>query len=734
MNVLDRPLFRQAGGPAQPMPQDMMPPQGMLPQGMPQDPAMAQDPMAAIQGLEQQAAGQMKQVGQQYAMETMAKLDAASDPKQVIDALRGNDRPLEERYAELAQYVGQEDAAATPESVLAFVQPTIMLTEEGAMDTGIGQLIQSMTGETDMAGDMGQGVGSLMMAGAQEAPAPANFRQGGPVQKFQEGGAANRAGNIRTAYEQLLPLYQDILGRTDEDKRMSKAQSYFDLAGAGLALAGGVDPRTGQSMAGAPLASQIARAAAPLPAQFGARAAAQRDADRQIQGVALQGALSQQQADEGFMRELMLAQAKQTQKSPEFKQLLSADGTSLGEFNVNNATELQALRRLQAEYPGSRMFNMAAPDTSATKPDYMQVLGTDGTLLGQFNVNNPTEATAMDELLATTQGAMAYKPATAPRPDEVDPDLRVLFDRTTGQRQVVDIKTAEGKQALKDANTSNVEAGATVVEVGNLSSIQEQEGSAYFDPKTKSLLTSFDGGRTYLKDGKVGPMPENAFLTSSERTYDIYSSESTKARAQAELDDMNMTNLMGTLRTGTADDPKPVSAQDAALVRNATEAALKGTGPAASFAAFMDNILSVSPVDIPGLKFEETQSNRQFLRGLVTLGRSALVVNPRFPVAEMERVQVLFPEPDAFFREPKTEANKLVELKKLALAQKQRNLEEMAAGIPNSTLLQQVQSNNFELDRLLSLLTGVNTTPRAPSQDRVDSMRSTLIRQSQPGN
>jgi hypothetical protein len=124
------------------------------------------------------------------------------------------------------------------------------------------------------------------------------------------GGGVNRAENIRTAYEQLLPLYQDILGQREEDRNMSKAQSYFDLAGAGLALAGGVDPRTGQSMAGAPLASQIARAAAPLPAQFGARAAAQRDAERQIQGVALQGAMSQQQAEEGFRRELELAQAK----------------------------------------------------------------------------------------------------------------------------------------------------------------------------------------------------------------------------------------------------------------------------------------------------------------------------------------------------------------------------------------------------------------------------------------
>jgi hypothetical protein len=45
MNVYKRPLFRQAGGPAQPMPQDMMmPPQGapMPSQGAPMPPEAQQ--------------------------------------------------------------------------------------------------------------------------------------------------------------------------------------------------------------------------------------------------------------------------------------------------------------------------------------------------------------------------------------------------------------------------------------------------------------------------------------------------------------------------------------------------------------------------------------------------------------------------------------------------------------------------------------------------------------------
>ena len=57
------------------------------------------------------------------------------------------------------------------------VQPVIMMTEEEPMNSGIGNLMQQITGEVDMMTesgqptDMGQGVGSLMMAGAPEAPA-----------------------------------------------------------------------------------------------------------------------------------------------------------------------------------------------------------------------------------------------------------------------------------------------------------------------------------------------------------------------------------------------------------------------------------------------------------------------------------------------------------------------------------------------------------------------------------
>ena len=65
---------------------------------------------------------------------------------------------------------------------------------------------------------------------------------------------------------------------------------------------------------------------------------------------------------------------------------------------------------------------------------------------------------------------------------------------------------------------------------------------------------------------------------------------------------------------------------------------------------------------------------------------------------------VLFPDPDAFFRDPETEANKFIELKRLALTQKMANNEALNEGIQDDKTRQSVLSNNFEIDRLLGML------------------------------
>jgi hypothetical protein len=323
---------------------------------------MPDETMMAVDQAE--AAG--AQIGQQYLEGTMQSLDQAESPKEVIDAIRGNEQPLEARYQELAGFVGEADARQTPETVLALVQPTIMMTEEGAMGTGIAQLMQQMVGDVDMGGtDMGQGVGSLMMAGASEAPAPQNFNQGGAVAYLKNGsddsGTAPlnaRLAGINTLmesfgslakppsaetvagyYQSLLPMYQKILGEDEEAKRASRAGTFFDIAQAGLNLAAGVDPRTGQSVAGQPFASQLAAAASQLPAQISARDTERRTAERVVKATALETAMQQAQGEQNFRQAIGTTLAKDlfgTQKAYSPFTLYRPDGSDFATVDKND--------------------------------------------------------------------------------------------------------------------------------------------------------------------------------------------------------------------------------------------------------------------------------------------------------------------------------------------------------------------------------------------------------------
>jgi len=394
----------------EPMPADMMPPPSApMPAGMgaappPPDMGMAME-QAGAEGMAEGAA-----IGDQYMAETLMGIDEAQDVESLINGLRGNQMPLQARYAELAEFVGPEDAQATPESVLALTQPGIMMTEQGATNSGIGQLMQGMVDDVAMTTDtgptpMGQGVGELMMSGAQEAPVPQNFRYGGavgmhqgtPVQKFQSGAGVmpilseprpdksfgdylpdwdwipiegdreeydrimaehiaatgvdptnriatapqtpyptyepekadimlppaaqisldpRRIGpnialatdelrklglynkfdpeatklNIRAQRDKLLPLMEETYD-TEAVVQNARSSFLFDIAKAGLAFASGVDPTTGQNIAGKPLLAQAAMVAQPVAtsAQKNSKAIAQ--AKRLPKIAALQSAM-----------------------------------------------------------------------------------------------------------------------------------------------------------------------------------------------------------------------------------------------------------------------------------------------------------------------------------------------------------------------------------------------------------------------------------------------------------
>ena len=271
----------------------------------PMDPAMmappAPDPSQELMATEQRADAGGEGIGALFADQVATALESAEEPKEVIDAIRGNDVPLESRYQELADYVGEEDALATPPSVLTMVQPTIMMTEEGAVNSGIGDLMQNITEGVEMetaegvATPMAEGVGSLMMG--VEQPLTQNFRQGGPVvQRFNEGGEGIsnldflKVPTVKELYPTYLPMYQEALG-TGQSPEQAKSQILFNIAQMGLGLAGGVSPE-GVPLTGSP-AQKLAQLTASLPKTVQQIAAQAREGERAAKVAALQAATAE---------------------------------------------------------------------------------------------------------------------------------------------------------------------------------------------------------------------------------------------------------------------------------------------------------------------------------------------------------------------------------------------------------------------------------------------------------
>ena len=163
--VYDRKMFRmQAGGM---MPPEMPPEMAMAP---PMDPAMAMmpppdmamapptDPAMAMMpppDMEQMVDLGMEDVISAEVDRTKQDIDMATSFGDLMNVVWDEGADIEQYRARLADVVGPEDAARTPDSVLTLVQPTLQLAQ---IDQGIGALMQE---ELAGMGGAGEGITSI---------------------------------------------------------------------------------------------------------------------------------------------------------------------------------------------------------------------------------------------------------------------------------------------------------------------------------------------------------------------------------------------------------------------------------------------------------------------------------------------------------------------------------------------------------------------------------------------
>lgn len=393
MNVMQRPLFRASGGEAFPdlsgdgkiTQKDILMGRGVIPRGMEEgglaalmpapeaammeegmvDPAMMQG--GPLNPAEAEFAGDLvsatqegEQMGLGYLAQTMDGIDNASNTEELINSIRGTSQPLEARVQELATFVGEEDAMRTPESVLTMVQPVIMMTDEGAIDTGIGELMQGVMGDTEMSADMGQGVGALMaqgqpapemapqmappppmpaamppmapppqMAQAPMAP-PQQFAAGGPVVYMSTGeDPAKKQLALQAYFDEYLPVYENLIGSSNEDREKDRALA---LAKAGFQFASGRDAK-GQNIAGSGFLANLASAGAGFTDDIGAIDREQRKLAQGTKTLALQSAFSTDQAKRAA--EASLAEKRYDRQTKLLEQQLKNQGKSqIGRYEI----------------------------------------------------------------------------------------------------------------------------------------------------------------------------------------------------------------------------------------------------------------------------------------------------------------------------------------------------------------------------------------------------------------
>ena len=372
MNVYKRPLFMQQGGMARvPVP---TPPAAMRPAAAPQG---AMPPMRPAAAPPARPTGNAAGIASMISDKSKMDIDKAQGPEQIINAFRGNQKPIEARYQELAQYVGPQDATSTPVSVLTMVQPALMMTSKGAADSGIGELMANVAGKVNMESApgqpnrMGQGLGNVMMS--RQAPQPAGMAQGGVVGKFEKGG-----NPLVEMYKEDLPAFQEILAPTQEDRDAAKRQLFFDIAQRGLAMAGGAGG-TGN------VASQLANVFQTLPQTYAAQQESLRAGEREAKKVALQSASGRLQAQREQQAKAAESAAEASRRQGEAYQKFIYDMTL-----ANNKAMLEAREK-------------------GEKFEGVSVVDQNGTQLGVLNTLSPTFESDLAEIKTNNPGAQVIK-------------------------------------------------------------------------------------------------------------------------------------------------------------------------------------------------------------------------------------------------------------------------------------------------------------------------------------
>lgn len=159
---------------------------------------------------------------------TEKNLDAAGSIDEILSSFAGSPKTADDARNELADLVGRRDAMATPESVLALVQPTMAILEMSRSMSPPGGIANAPLADMvppDAAPPMGGGMGGT---------APVNFTpspDGMPVPGFATGGDVD--------LNAIMQKYQTMNAAVPQNYGTDPASAWLALAQVGAGMAQG---------------------------------------------------------------------------------------------------------------------------------------------------------------------------------------------------------------------------------------------------------------------------------------------------------------------------------------------------------------------------------------------------------------------------------------------------------------------------------------------------------------
>ena len=127
----------------------------------------------------------------------------------------------------------------------------------------------------------------------------------------------------------------------------------------------------------------------------------------------------------------------------------------------------------------------------------------------------------------------------------------------------------------------------------------------------------------------------------------------------------------------------------------------KGIGPFANIQAGISNF--IGPF-MEGAVFKDTTDSRQSLKIFAQTAKTALVNNPKFPVAEQNIVRELLPDVDKFFIDPDRSRSDLAKMKEFLIDSRESKTKELGRGKITSDRKGDLTDQISRIEELLTLM------------------------------